>query len=379
MKITDIKTYIVSQKLGEKSFCYSQAWYNTRTIMILEIITDDGLSGWGEAFGNAFINQAVVEHAYKSQLIGQNVFDTEKIWDQLYNSLRDNGQKGSSIEALSAVDIALWDLKGKYTHLPVYTLMGGARRKQIIPYATGLYHTSLNQDPNALVAEAVSYVQSGFRALKMKIGFGVENDIKMVSAVREAIGPEIDLMVDPNHAYNACSAIKMAKGIEPYNILWIEEPVPPEDIQGYLEVKSATSISISGGEAEFTAYGFKNLIDARAIDILQPDCCITGGLTAFNRIVTLAKIANIQCYPHVWGSGIAVAAGLHASFSMPDFPEALVASKVYFELDRTENIFREKINKNPLVIRDGYIDLPQSTEGLGIEIDRDLIKKYQIG
>jgi D-galactarolactone cycloisomerase len=378
MKITDIKTYIVSQKLGEKSFCYSQAWYNTRTIMVLEIVTDDGLSGWGEAFGNAFINQAVIENAYKARLIDQNVFDTEKIWDELYNSLRDNGQKGSCIEALSAVDNALWDLKGKYTHLPVYTLLGGARRKRIIPYATGLYHTDLNQDPKTLVAEAVRYVEAGFKALKMKTGFGVEDDIKMVAAVRKAIGADIKLMVDPNHAYNASSAIRMAKGIEPYDILWIEEPVVPEDIKGYKEVKAATSIAISGGEAEFTAYGFKRFIDERAVDILQPDCCITGGLTAFRRIMTLAKIENIQCYPHVWGSGIAVAVGLNAAFAMPDFPEALKPEEVYFELDRTENIFREKLNKNKLVIKDGYIDLPEF-EGLGVDIDRDLIKEYQVG
>jgi D-galactarolactone cycloisomerase len=311
-------------------------------------------------------------------LIDQNVFDTEKIWDELYNSLRDNGQKGSCIEALSAVDNALWDLKGKYTHLPVYTLMGGARRKRIVPYATGLYHTDLNQDPASLVAEAVRYVESGFKALKMKTGFGVEDDIKMVAAVRKAIGPDIKLMVDPNHAYNASSAIKMAKAIEPYDILWIEEPVPPEDIKGYKEVKAATSIAISGGEAEFTAYGFKHFIDERAVDILQPDCCITGGLTAFRRIITLAKIENIQCYPHVWGSGIAVAVGLNAAFAMPDFPEALKPEEVYFELDRTENIFREKLNKNKLVIKDGYIELPEF-EGLGVDIDRDLIKEYQIG
>ena len=174
MNIAQIKTYIVSEKLGEKSFCYSQNWYNSRTIMLLEIITDDGLSGWGEAFGNAFINQTIVEKVYTDKIIGQNIFDTEKIWDELYNTLRDNGQKGSCIQALSAVDNALWDLKGKYTHLPVYRLLGGARRSEIIPYATGLYHTALHQSAQELVAEAVSYVHDGFSAVKMKIGFGVE-------------------------------------------------------------------------------------------------------------------------------------------------------------------------------------------------------------
>lgn len=378
MNIAQIKTYIVSEKLGEKSFCYSQNWYNSRTIMLLEIITDDGLSGWGEAFGNAFINQTIVEKVYTDKIIGQNIFDTEKIWDELYNTLRDNGQKGSCIQALSAVDNALWDLKGKYTHLPVYRLLGGARRSEIIPYATGLYHTALHQSAQELVAEAVSYVHDGFSAVKMKIGFGVEDDIAMVKAVRQAVGPDIKIMVDPNHAYNAMTATQLARGIEPYDISWIEEPVPPEDLEGYKQVKNATTIPISGGEAEFTPYGFKNFIDHRCVDILQPDCCITGGLTSFRRIMTMAKTANIQCYPHVWGSGIAIAVGLNAAFAMPDFPEALVQAPVYFELDRTENIFREKLNKKGLKIENGMIQLPEF-EGLGLDVDRALIAKYQIG
>lgn len=378
MRIKECKTYIVSQKLGEESFCYSQAWYNTRTILLLEIITEDGISGFGEAFGNAFINKAVIDNVYAGKILGQNIFDSEKIWDELYNALRDNGQKGSCIEALSAVDNALWDLKGKYTHLPVYRLMGGARREKITPYATGLYHSRSATLEKDLVEEAVSYAEAGFRGIKMKIGFGVEDDINMVREVRRAIGDDVELMVDPNHAYNAMTAIKLAKNIEEYNIGWIEEPVPPEDIGGYQQVKAATSIPISGGEAEFTHYGFKRFIDARAADILQPDCSITGGLTAFQKIVTLAKIENIQCYPHVWGSGVAVAVGLNAAFAMPDFPEALVPAPVYFELDRTPNIFREEVNLNKLKIVDGYIDLPEF-EGLGVEINRDLIKKYQIG
>lgn len=377
MKIKDIKTYIVSQKLGNKSFCYSQAWYNTRTIILLEIITDDGISGFGEAFGNAFINKAIIENAYKPKLIGQDIFDSGKIWDELYNLLRDNGQKGSCIEALSAVDNALWDLKGKYTHLPVYKLMGGARREKIMPYATGLYHSKSATLEKDLVNEAVSYVEQGFKAIKMKIGFGVKNDVQMIKSIRSAIGNDVKLMVDANHAYNALNACRLANEIEQYDITWFEEPVPPEDIKGYKEVKNSTSIPISGGEAEFTRYGFKRLIDERAVDILQPDCSITGGLSEFLKIVTLAKIENLQCYPHVWGSAIAVQVGLNAAFAMPDFPESLNPEEVYFELDRTPNIFREELSKNKLKIQDGYIYLPEF-EGLGVEIDRDIIKKYQI-
>lgn len=378
MKITKVTPYIVSQTLGDKSFCYSQAWYNSRTIMIVEIVTDDGIHGFGEAFGNAFINKSVIECVYAPKLMGQCVFDSEKIWDELYNALRDCGQKGSCIQALSAVDNALWDLKGKYAHLPAYTMMGGARRERIIPYATGLYHSASPNLEKELVEEAVSYAQAGFRGIKMKIGFGVKDDINMVKQVRSAIGDDIALMVDANHAYNALYAKQLARGIEEYDITWLEEPVPPEDIAGYQEVKASTSIPLSGGEAEFTRYGFKPLIDARAVDILQPDCSITGGLSEFMKIASLAKIANTQCCPHVWGSAVAVQVGLQAAFAQPDFPESLCPADVYFELDRTPNIFREELSLRKLEIKNGYIERPEF-EGLGFEMNWDLLEKHRIG
>ncbi|MGJ8530482.1 mandelate racemase/muconate lactonizing enzyme family protein [Maritalea sp.] len=377
MKIAKVIPYIVSQSLGEQSFCYAQAWYNTRTIMLLEIVTEDGLSGFGEAFGNAHINKSVIDHAYKDRLIGQNVFDNGLIWDDLYNSMRNCGQKGSAIQALSAVDNALWDLKGKYTKLPVYRLIGGARRKRLVPYATGLYHSASVTNERDLVGEAVGYAQSGFRAMKMKIGFGVENDKRMVRAIRSAIGDSIDLMVDANHAYNACTAISLARDIEQYNIKWFEEPVPSEDIKGYQEVKAATTIPIAGGETEFTSYGFQPLIAARAVDIVQPDCCVAGGLTEFQKIVQMAKLENIQCCPHVWGGAVALSVGLNAAFAMPDFPESLNPADVFLEYDRSPNVFRDELSRTKLTMRDGYIDLPEF-EGLGVDIDRDVIAKYQI-
>lgn len=378
MIIKEVKTYIVSQTLGEQSFCYSQAWYNSRTLLLIEIITEDGVFGFGEAFGNAFINQTIVEKVYAPKIIGMHIFDSEKIWDMLYNTLRDCGQKGSCIQALSAIDNALWDLKGKYTKLPVYQLLGGARREQIIPYATGFYHTETDNQEKLLIEEAEKYMADGYRAMKMKIGFGVENDIQMVKTVRKTIGKDIKLMVDANHAYTAMAAIQLARAIEEYDIFWLEEPVIPEDIDGYKEVKAATTIPIAGGEAEFTRYGFKRFIDERCADILQPDCCITGGLSEVQKIFTMAKMANTQCYPHVWGSAIAAQVGLNAAFAMPDFPESLTPCEVYFEYDRTPNIFREEMNLNRLKIENGYIQKPDII-GLGFEPDRELIAKYRIG
>lgn len=378
MKITNISTYVVSQKLGEgESFAYSQSWYNARTIMLLKMETDEGIVGWGEAFGFAVVNKSIIDNIYKPIVLGRDPFDNEVIWDELYNKVRDHGQKGMCIEALSAIDIALWDIKGKATGLPVYKLLGGAPRSRIMPYATGLYRRKAEDITRELVKEAVSYVEQGFKAIKLKIGFGIEDDVKTVKAIRKAVGDNVLLMVDANHAYNANTAAKLAREIEEYNIFWFEEPVPPEDIEGYLEVKSKTRIPIAGGEAEFTRYGFYNLLHKRAVDIVQPDCCVVGGISEFRKIVTLASIHNIQCYPHIWGSAIALNVGIHCAFSLPHFPPSLTPQEVLLEYDRTPNIFRDRLSKKPLIIKDGYIELPEGV-GIGVEVDEELIEKYRI-
>jgi D-galactarolactone cycloisomerase len=379
LKITEVKPYILQYKLdGGQRFAYSQAWYDTRTIMILEIVTDEGVSGWGEAFGPAFVHKSIIDSVYAPYLLGKDPFDHEVIWEQLYNKLRDHGQKGAVIEALSAVDIALWDIKGKALNMPVYKAMGGAFRDRLKAYATGLYYRDVEDSTSSLVEEALQYANQGFRAMKIKIGFGLSRDERLVREIRQAVGEGIDLMVDANHAYNAKDAIMLGRRIEPYRLLWFEEPVPPEDLNGYKEVKAKIDIPIAGGEAEFTRFGFQHLINERCADILQPDCCVMGGLTEYKKIMTLASLQNVQCYPHVWGSAIAVAAGIHAGFSQPDFPGSLNPAEVYLELDRTPNIFREELSLTLLAIRDGYVSQP-TEPGLGITINHQLIDKYRIG
>lgn len=378
MKIEKVETIVVQQKLGEGvKFAYSQAWYDTRTIMILKITTDTGLVGWGESFGPAFVNKALIDNYFAPYIMGRDPLDTEVIWEGLYNMFRDHSPKGNAIEAMSAIDIALWDIKGKFLNLPIYKLLGGTSRSRLKPYATGLYPTTLPSNHKELVQEALRYKSDGFKAIKMKVGFGVENDIKLVGEIREALGDDIMLMVDANHAYNAKTALQVCRGIEKYNISWFEEPVPPEDIDGYIEVKSQTTIPISGGEAEFTRYGFNNLLKQRAVDIVQPDCAVTGGISEFVKIATLAHTNNIQCYPHVWGSAIGLFTAINCAFALPDFPFKLVSEDMMLEYDRTTNIFRDKLAKEPLKLVDGYI-LPPTKPGLGIEIDEELLKQYQI-
>ncbi|MGL1894469.1 MAG: mandelate racemase/muconate lactonizing enzyme family protein [Spirochaetaceae bacterium] len=378
MKIESVETIIVKQNLGEGvSFAYSQAWYNTRTIMILKITTDTGIVGWGESFGPAYVNKALIDNYFTPYIMGRDPLDIEVIWEGLYNMFRDHSPKGNAIEAMSAIDIALWDIKGKFLNLPIYKLLGGTPRKHLLPYATGLYPTQLPSNHKVLVQEALRYKNDGFKAIKIKIGFGIEDDINLVKKIRAAVGNDLMLMVDANHAYNANTALKVCRGIEECNITWFEEPVPPEDIDGYIELKSKTTIPLSGGEAEFTRYGFNNLLNRRAVDIVQPDCAVTGGISEFRKIAMLAHVNNIQCYPHVWGSVIGLFTAIHCAFSLPDYPHKLVQEDMLLEYDRTTNIFRDKLAKQPLELVDGYI-LPPTKPGLGIEIDEELLEKYRV-
>jgi D-galactarolactone cycloisomerase len=376
--IKSVETFVVRHELqADEQFEYAQYRYNDRTILLCRVTTESGFCGWGEAFGPALIHKTTIDTVYAPLLAGRNPFETDVIWESLYNKLRDHGQKGLAIEALSAVDIALWDLKGKITNLPLWALMGGKRRDRVVPYATGLYRRGGANEIGLLVDEAVSYVERGFRAVKLKIGFGRDYDLAAVKAVRNAIGDDIELKVDANHAYNASSAIDLGRRIEAYNIDWFEEPVPPEDIEGYREVKSALSIPVAGGEAEYTRFGFHRLFQARAVDIAQPDCTVTGGVSEFLNIVALATVHNIQCYPHVWGSAVALYTGLHCALTLPDFPPRLYPSEARLEFDQTANVFRDSLAGAPLRMKDGYVDAPDGP-GLGIEIDTDLVESHRI-
>jgi len=376
--INSIETFVVRQQLEKnQQFEYSQYAYSDRTLLLCRIEASDGNVGWGESFGPAIVHKAIIDNYYAPIIIGRSPFDNEIIWEILYNKFRDHGQKGVSVEAISAIDIALWDLKGKIVQLPIWALMGGKSYDKVMPYATGLYRRRGPGEINNLAKEAISYVEQGFRAIKLKIGFGEEYDIAAVKSVRNAIGNDIEMMVDANHAYNSTEAIRIGKEIEQYDIAWFEEPVPPEDIGGYKEVKSKLSIPIAGGEAEFTRFGFHNLINERAVDILQPDCCVTGGFSEFQKIITLATINNIQIIPHIWGSAIALFAGLHCALTTPYFPPRLYPSIIRLEFDQTTNIFRSNLAMNPLIMKDGYIEAP-TNPGLGIDINIDLINRYRI-
>lgn len=369
MKITRVKAYVLEQPLGNTSFAFSQGWINTRQTTIVIVSTDQGVEGVGESFGPAQTIGKAVESYCAPMILGKDPFNSSVLWDTIYGFLRMNSQKGILIEALSAIDIALWDIKGKALGLPVYKLLGGAYRDKAHAYATGLYRPNVKNAKEALVQEAMGYKQDGFFAMKYKIGtVSPEEDLDILKAIRKAIGDDVNLMVDANCAYDATEAIRLARQMEPYNIYWFEEPVPPEDIEGSIEVKNSTTIRIAGGECECTRYGFRELITRRAVDILQPDVCIAGGFTEMQKIVTMASAWNIQCIPHVWGTNVAIAAALHCYAAIPNIPGKINPPEPFFEYDRSPNPLREEATYERFALKDSYIDIPQKP-GLGVTVN----------
>jgi D-galactarolactone cycloisomerase len=374
MIITAVRTHILEAKLSQP-FAYSRAWYDTRTAMIVEIETDTGLIGWGECYGPARMTAAVVQ-SVTPWLIGEDPLRTDYLWQMVYARLRDHGQKGVVIEGISGIDIALWDIKGKHFGVPVHRLMGGPLRTEVQAYATGLYRRKSGDPLRYLAEEAAGYVAEGFRAVKLKVGFGVEEDAAVTRAVREAIGPDIALMVDANHAYDTVAAIRLGRMIEPYDIGWFEEPVPPQDLAGYRAVKAALSIPVAGGECEYTRFGFRDVLTSQAIDILQPDTCAAGGLSECKKIADMAEAFGVRFNPHVWGTGIAIAASLQLLAVSPTHtPLSLAPLQPLLEFDRTEHPIRQALLAQPIEHTNGIVRVPDGP-GLGIEVDRDALARF---
>jgi D-galactarolactone cycloisomerase len=227
-----------------------------------------------------------------------------------------------------------------------------------------------------LVDEAHQRVAAGFGAIKLKLGFGLDDDARLCETVRRAVGPTIRIMVDANHAYDALGAIRLGKLIEPYDIAWFEEPVPPEDLAGYREVKAALAIPIAGGEAEFTRWGFRPLITERLVDILQPDLAAAGGISETKKIADMANAFGVRVNPHVWGTAVALAASLQLIATLPHNPPGLHPIEPLLEFDQSEHPIRMAVVREPIVQKDGWVEIP-GRPGLGIEIDRDALAKYR--
>jgi D-galactarolactone cycloisomerase len=374
MKIQTIETFIVQQKLKEP-FYFSQWEYESRTICLVKITTESGIVGWGEGYGPANLIKSGVEF-FTPFIIDMDPLDHEVIWQQMYQRSLDYARRGIMLSALSAIDIALWDIKGKYFEMPVSKLMGGVKNELIQPYATGLYFAHGDNLKERLVEEALTYKDQGFRGIKMKVGLGIKTDVEYVTAVRKAIGEDIELMIDSNHAYSYREANQLCQKIKDLDISWFEEPVSPENYSFYRKLRENTDIPISGGECEFLRYGFMHLFENQSVDIAQPDICAAGGLTETKKIAAMANTYGVEIIPHSWGTGIALHAAMHLIANLDIIPGRMNQSLPWMELDRTENALRDVLTEPLIVPENGLLKVPDKP-GLGVEINEEALKEFK--
>lgn len=380
MKIEDIYIHKISAWL-ETPFKFSQGWVDKRSSVIVEVIDDNGNSGFGECLCHGqqspHLAGAFIEHCYKEEIIGEDPFNTEVIWEKLYNKSRPFGQQGIALNALSGLDIAIWDLKGKILGMPISKLLGGRFRDKLCAYATGFYRKEAGIYPADAISEALKYKGMGFKGMKLKVGFTPEKDIEYIRAVRSAIGPEIMLMADFNAAYSQAEARKIILELEAEKIYFYEELLSPEDISGYKALRNLTGSYMAAGEEIFGKIAIKEWLKEGALDIYQPDVCSSGGFTECKKMAAIAGAYNTAIMPHAWGSGIGLAAALQFIATIPNAPMSYEPSEMFLEFDQSDHPFRKELINDTIKYEDGYIYVPDQP-GLGIEINREILEEYRV-
>ena len=380
MKIKDLRVHIISAPLVQP-FQFSQAWVDKRDSVIVEVETSDGVCGFGECLCHGhqepFMAAAFIEHCYKPQVVGRDLFEVEVIWETLYNSARPIGQQGAAINAQSGIDIAIWDAIGKTLNQPVYNLLGGRYRDKIPAYATGFYRVKGAQYPQAAVEEALSYREKGFTGMKLKVGFGVEEDLAYLRAVREAVGYEVKLMADFNCAYSMANARRLLYETEELHFTFLEELLPPEDLEGYAALRNLTGTQIAAGENLFGKQNYRRWLEKGALDIYQPDLCSSGGFTECKKLQVLTQSYNTALIPHVWGSGVGLAASLQFIATLVPTPLCLKPVEPMVEYDQSSHPFRLDLIDGDITFEDGFVAVP-SGAGIGVDVNRKVLEKYKI-
>ena len=384
MKIRDIEAAWLHCPLPEKKQHTSDFGRMTAFDgVIVTIRTDDGLIGYGEAkagvgsAGNGAALVAIIENELKPLLVGEDARNISRLWNRMMNGSRAGlserfgrpmpilGRRGIHVAAISGIDLALWDIAAKVRGCSVLDLVGGACRDGVKAYGSGGWG-----DLSRIGAELKGYVAEGFKAVKMRFGAmdsRVATSLTRVCAAREAIGSEIDLMVDAHGTMSVAQAKQFCRGAEEFDLRFVEEPVMSDDRVGLAEVRAATTVPIAAGESEFTRFDFAELIDRRSIDILQPDLAITGGFSEGLKIAALCESHRLGLAPHCWGSAISFRAGLTLSFAS--------SAGVYMEVPMGGDPLLREMASIDLKMKDGLL-APPGGPGWGVEPDRDFVKRY---
>jgi L-rhamnonate dehydratase len=385
LKITEIRTRVVRWK-GKTiplppHFCTnpmdllslpatSMSTFTFHGWLIVEIFTDDGNVGIGNAALAPQVTKQVIDLYLKPILLGGDPWDTEFLWQHMYRKTMAFGRKGIGMAAISAVDIALWDILGKSAKQPVYRLLGGKTKSRIPVYASRLYSVELNE----LAAEAKRYKDEGYKGMKLRFGWGptdgaagMQRNIELVRTVRNTLGDEIDVMADTYMGWTLDYAKRMLPLLEPFHLRWLEEPVIPDDIHGYAELKSYGRIPMAGGEHEFTLYGFRDLLEARALDYIQFDTNRVGGISQARKITALAEAHSVPVIPHAGQMH-----NYHVVMASLNCPMAEYFPVVDVEVGN--ELFWYIFDGEPLA-KDGFIDLDEGVPGLGLTINEQSLKQ----
>jgi D-galactarolactone cycloisomerase len=386
VKIVDIRTTPLSCRC-EPPYGSAGGMQARRGALLVEIETDERVIGTGEAGLGGGVTRDVIDKTLRPMLLGEDPLLIEGLWQKMFARTRQYGRRGIVMNAISGIDIALWDIAGKIAGLPLYRLLGGCRDR-VEAYASGGFYQE-GKSIDDLAAEAEGYRARGFRGMKMKVGrnpstgthlrhlvehavlceVDPEEDIARVAAVRRALGPGAKLMVDANCAWSPGFAIEMGRAMEPYKPYWIEEPVATDDIDGSASVAAALATPIAGYETEIGLYGFRELITRGAVDIVQPDLAWAGGFSECRRIAALAQAHHLMVAPHSFAGAVLLVASLHFIAAIPN--------GLVLEFDQNPNPLRDELLKAPIAIdAEGMIGLPERP-GLGIELDRGAVERYR--
>ena len=353
---------------------------------LVRVETEGGLVGFGEAkaaVGSAGTNAALctcIEEELAPLVVGQDARDISRLWDVMYNGSRAHfalarghafpvlGRRGLTISGLSGIDMALWDVLGKSLEVPVWRLLGGRRHERMPAYASGGWAPA-----DRVASELQGFLaRGGFHAVKMRVGAGdgtLDHSIRRVHAARAGLGDEVDIMCDAHGTWTVAEARRFCRAVADCNIAWLEEPVTADDKRGQAEVRAATDIPIASGESEFTRFDFRDLIELRAVDIVQPDLSIAGGITEGMRIEALASAHQLRFAPHLWGGALTFAAGLHVA--------AVASSGFILEYSLGANPMLHELAREDFPVVEGMIDIPERP-GLGVTVDEGFVERYRV-
>lgn len=370
MKITDVK--VMYLRLPEIQVRCD----GTQDVLLVRVETDAGITGIGEVDSSPLIAAGAIRAPFSNTItaglrelvIGENPFEYERIWHKMYMGSRYPGRRGAVVHAMSGIDLALWDIMGKALQMPVYQLLGGAIQRRFRAYASTLFGETVQETYN----RARWCVEQGFTAVKFGWGpFGqdLEQDVELVAAIRDAVGPNIEVMIDAGHAYDTKTAIQMAERFKPYNIYWLEEPLFPDNVDGYAALAASTTLRIAAGEAESNRHSYLDLMDRGKIDVVQIDVTRCGGLTEAKKIAYAAYDRGREIVNHSFTTDINLAGALAMLAVSPNAR--------FLEFCVEESPLRQKLVRNPFKVVDGYVSLPEDP-GLGVEIDEEIIERYSV-